>query len=324
MGGADAIDSQCSTYDVYDSIIQTLSDKSRFPSLNQLSVIGHSNGGAFISRFALLQESDNPGGFKTNYVEANAPSHAYMTKTRPSANIDEQTAPGFNSWPYGLEHMPRYPASRMPDARSVWARYVARDSTSLIGTIDNYALFHFGDQSPASNAQGGTDRDQRNYAWWAYKVLLSGANVDVSKMWGFKHLSAAGAVESWNAVPFNHKNCIVPGVGHVAREMFASSCGRDAILGIDHQGGNGNGGKQHAVVTSTSQLTSTSTSAPTAILDTQALLPAATSSALPVSQIISSTNNFHHESNTGISLTSTSTSVLIFILSLGHCLSLLL
>lgn len=220
MGGNDAINAQCSTYDIWDSIIEALSDKSRFPHLTQLSIVGHSDGGAFVSRYSLLQDSSTPGGFQTSIVEANAPTHVYMTKSRPSSNINDQTAPGFNSWPYGLENMPRYVAQHMGNPRDTWARYVARDSTQLVGTADTYANYHFGDQSPSANAQGGTDRDQRNFAWWTYKVLLSGANINVSNMWGYKHLSSS--VNSFNSAPFNHKLCIVPGVGHVASQMYST------------------------------------------------------------------------------------------------------
>lgn len=119
MGGYDSEDADCSTYDVYDALTATFLRKDLYPALQKLTYIGHSDGGAFVSRYSLI--ADDVDGLTVRWVEANAPSHAYLTNNRPVDNDATDSCDGYNDWEYGVaDGLPRYVADRFNDATSIF------------------------------------------------------------------------------------------------------------------------------------------------------------------------------------------------------------
>jgi len=97
------VDAECSTYDVYDSLTSNYLRKDLYPNLEKLYYLGHSDGGAFISRYSLISEEMTE--LEIRYIEANAPSHAYLTSNRPS----DMDCSGYDNWEYGVHGtLPRY------------------------------------------------------------------------------------------------------------------------------------------------------------------------------------------------------------------------
>ena len=94
-GGADASPGCCggekpvSSFDVLDSLVKLLSDRDRFPSLDEIVFVGHSAGGQCVQRYALSTKlPPTPEGDAANdspevrYIIANPSSYAYLNKSR--------------------------------------------------------------------------------------------------------------------------------------------------------------------------------------------------------------------------------------------------
>ncbi|CAD6887008.1 unnamed protein product [Tilletia controversa] len=243
---------QISTYDVLDEVITYISNRSRHPNLQKITLVGHSAGAQALSRYLTLNPAVLSGvnGIRIRSVIANAPSMVYFTEDRPDNDAAQtqvasrKTASGtasptgcsFNDWRYGLSGaMPRYVAARAPggpgDGLRLFSSYIAKDVVKIVGTNDVYALAEgSGDQSCAVQTQGGPNRRDRNYAAWVYINLLAGTNEDVSAFYGYANLSKSVRPVSELGTVFRHQLGIVSGVGHDSTKMFASPVGISALL----------------------------------------------------------------------------------------------
>lgn len=239
--GQDAVNAPgCSSYDVYDWIRNQFSDRNKYPNLERVSFVGHSDGGAFVSRYALISDDWSPQGIAVVFIVANAPTQPYFTDFRPSAQIFNSTGSceGWNAWPYGTQGniTAPYVAKRWKGQKAMFKRYISRHVRMLNGDIDTRSRFDFGDDSCPAHVQGGSNRRDRGYDYWLYKALLAGAHKsdDVGGIARMKTFSAyarlAAQVKPIASGHFHHQFCVVPSVGHVAQDIWASRCGQDAIV----------------------------------------------------------------------------------------------
>lgn len=90
-------------------------------------------------------------------------------------------------------------------------------------------MYDFGDDSCSVLAQGGLNRRDRNYAWWAYRNLLAGTSTNVTAYYGAKNLTESGLKAIGAGNGFGHRDCVVLNVGHVDAKMYASECGQYAL-----------------------------------------------------------------------------------------------
>ncbi|WFD27500.1 hypothetical protein MNAN1_002497 [Malassezia nana] len=82
----------------------------------------------------------------------------------------------YNTWRYGLDDFDIPPfAGRKP--YQYFSNYATRDVVTLAGLLD---IYNEGDQYCMALLQGGTQRIQRNLAYWKYINLLGGTQNDVS------------------------------------------------------------------------------------------------------------------------------------------------
>ncbi|SPO31885.1 uncharacterized protein UTRI_06722 [Ustilago trichophora] len=225
--GADAVApagvGSCSSFDVIDSLVNLLRDRSKFPNLRRVFVVAHSGGASMMAKYGMLKPNT---GYK--YVLANSPSMPYFTTARPNSPAG---CSDFNTWGYGFgSPMPRYVAERNPGGPSAFRNWITQDITLMTADLDTYSRDQSGDQSCPVQAQGGQNRRDRGYAWWAYINLLGGTQTDVSQFYGYQSLKDQG-VSSLNPWRFGARYCVVDGVGHDNYAMFSSDCGRAAITG---------------------------------------------------------------------------------------------
>lgn len=224
--GADAIAPAgvpaCSSMDVYDNLLNFVYDRSKFPNLKRVFLVGHSAGASMLGKYNMLSKRQD-----IRYILANSPSNAYFTNARPNP---DQSCGGFTNWGYGWDGaLPRYVASRNPGGAGGFVNYITKDVTLMTGTIDTFSRDSTGDQSCQVKTQGGENRRDRGYAWWAYLNLLGGTNTDVSQFYGYNTLK--GQVSSLRPWKFGARYCVVPNTGHDNYAMFASDCGRAALNG---------------------------------------------------------------------------------------------
>lgn len=215
----------CSSYEVYDYLLKYLSDnQSKFPNLATVVVAGFSAGGNTISRYSTIADDKNYR-FKLRYVIVSPASQAYFSSPRPwlATCSDAFTWP--NQWVNS--GAPRYVASRLGDAATLFKQWMARDVISSVGTADTSGL----DETCGTQSGGGTGRSGRSYAYWAYKNMAAKTGKDVSRYPGYGNLTATGATVPLAAgTTFRHQNCIVQGIAHDATAMYASNCVSQALF----------------------------------------------------------------------------------------------
>lgn len=212
----------CSSFDVYDALIASLRDKGRFPNVKRIFIVAHSRGSAMAARYGMLSSNTD-----VRYVLANAPVMPYFTSARP---LSSSNCADYNLWGYGwAEPLPRYVSAKNPGPVHAFRNWVAQDITWLTGDLDTYSRDQTGDQTCMIQTQGGQNRRDRGYAFWAYINLLGGTRTNVSDYYGYDALKRQ--VTSVSPSAFNVRNCVVDGVAHDNFGMFASDCGRAAING---------------------------------------------------------------------------------------------
>ena len=93
-GGGDANGTELSSFDIIDTLFARLSDKSLFPNIKRIALVGFSAGGQFVGRYVAVGKGKVGEGIELKYV-AMAPS----TFLRLEPN---------DTWHYGLKNRPRY------------------------------------------------------------------------------------------------------------------------------------------------------------------------------------------------------------------------
>lgn len=93
-GGGDANGTELSSFDVIDTILARLSDKTLFPNIKRIAVIGFSAGGQFVGRYVAVGKAEVRSDIELRYA-AMAPS-TFLT-LEPN-----------DTWHYGLKDRPRY------------------------------------------------------------------------------------------------------------------------------------------------------------------------------------------------------------------------
>jgi pimeloyl-ACP methyl ester carboxylesterase len=202
------------SFAIVDQLLLQLSDKSRFPALKEVVLAGHSGGGQFVQRYAIIGHAPEQlaqANLELRFVVANPSTYFYFNDERPTA--DGSLAPfagavsckSFDHWRYGPTHAPTayIGASSFTDLER---SYFARNVVVLLGTADTDPNHPDLDTSCAAEAQG-PNRLERGKAYFRYERLQ-------------------------HADPHPHLFWLVPGVGHDDTSMFNSTCGIAALFDV--------------------------------------------------------------------------------------------
>lgn len=201
-----------SSFDVIDNIFQQLADHSRFPNLKKIVLAGHSAGGQFVQRYAVVghgEDALSAADIHVRYVVANPASYLYFDNQRLQAegsfvSVDEESCAGLNDWNLGLAgKLPSYvtqPISVDQIKKSYWKR----DVVYLLGTADNDPNADALGSSCRYKIQGPT-RYARGLAYASYVRLTSQGRA-------------------------NHQVVEVANVSHHPYAMYASAFGMAALL----------------------------------------------------------------------------------------------
>jgi pimeloyl-ACP methyl ester carboxylesterase len=130
-----------SSFAAMDEIVTSLADRSRFPNLTHITVVGHSAGGQFTQRYAAFGLA--PGvvrGVGVNFVVANPSSYVYLDPARPEPDgggfrtPSGGACPDYDTYKYGLAGRGGYPGRLTPEQAR--ATYLSRRVTILNGGAD--------------------------------------------------------------------------------------------------------------------------------------------------------------------------------------------
>ena len=109
-GGSRGAGTACSTYDVYDALLESFQNTTAYPNLKTVYWAGHSGGAAFLSRYSVIAQ-DSPPGFNMRYLTANSPSFLYFTPQRP---VNPVNCANYDNWMFGFGgNFTRYAKNRI-------------------------------------------------------------------------------------------------------------------------------------------------------------------------------------------------------------------
>ena len=195
-----------SSYDVVDSMIAILSDKTHFPNLTRIVLTGHSAGAQFTNVYAAASPmEDIVSGVEVKYLVANSQYFFYPGPERWDPASSQFTVPagcdGYQDWPYGTERLIEYASRFQPS--EIRDRFVNRRLTFLLGSLD---LFTSGslNTTDCEAALLGENRFRRGENIFNYiETFFPGSN--------------------------GHEKVLVNNVGHDAAQMYNSASGLEAL-----------------------------------------------------------------------------------------------
>ena len=196
-----------SSFEVVDKLISIAADRTRFPNLDVIAVVGHSAGGQFVQRYAAGGQAPSlhpDHGFV--FVVANPSSFMYLDRLRPVSGSTTtfaipSTTCRYNDYRYGMDYMnPYMDETAQP---TIVEQYLQRFVVYLAGELDDDATDPTLDTSCRAMAQG-PHRLARGTAYANYIERYYPVNA--------------------------HRLLLVPGVGHSSTDMFRSSEGRSVIF----------------------------------------------------------------------------------------------
>jgi pimeloyl-ACP methyl ester carboxylesterase len=194
-----------SSFAVLDEMVRKLGDRSLFPNLKQITIVGHSAGGQFVQRYAAGGAGEGSVSVPVRYVTANPSSYMYLNGYRVSSSGSWTTPTScadYDEYRYGLKDLGDYPYMSRVGASTLTSRYPGRKVTYLLGTADTVA---------------DSDMDT------TCKAMLQGQN---RYQRGLTYSSFMNKYYAGNS----HRVVTVSGVGHSASKMYGSATGRQAIF----------------------------------------------------------------------------------------------
>lgn len=191
-----------SSYDVVDTLMQRLADKSTFPNLKKIILTGHSAGAQFTNLYAAASPMpDQLGDMEVEYLVANSQYFFYPGPERWDPNSNQFVTPSgcsnYQNWPYGTASSTTY-LSRF-EASDIRSRYASRKLTYLLGTLDIFTSGTLNTTDCAATLLG-ENRFRRGENMFSYMETFFSSNNP-------------------------HTKVTVPNVGHSAPEMYNSAEG---------------------------------------------------------------------------------------------------
>ncbi len=211
--GPEAEKVSISAFEVIDDWLVALTDPDLFPRLQNVVLVGHSGGGQFVQRYAMIGKFEPPANVKIRYVVSAPSSYAYPSAERydqrsnrfvvPDDAVVAQ-CPEYNDWGYGLGKPYAYFSD--VDTKAIAERYQKRSVFYLCGSNDNDPNDDTIGRSRGAMMQG-RHRLERMQVFAAYLENKYGRSIQRT-----------------------HRFAVVPGVGHFGKGTMNSSQGLMALF----------------------------------------------------------------------------------------------
>jgi hypothetical protein len=168
-----------SSFSLIDSMIASACNKKIFPKLKKITIIGHSAGGQFVSRYVGMTPMPNIlKGYKFNFIVMNPSSYMYLDDRRPVktemgltfTKPDTSGCSTFNEYPRGMEKLNPYAAKI--GVETIKQQFLNRDIAFILGEKDVNMNDSSLDKSCGGNLQGRF-RLERGQFFYEYLQLYS-------------------------------------------------------------------------------------------------------------------------------------------------------
>jgi hypothetical protein len=168
-----------SSFSLVDSLIARACNKKLFPKLKKITIIGHSAGGQFVSRYVGMTTIPTISSKYTfNFIVMNPSTYLYLDDRRPVKTEtgltfikpDTSGCPSFNDYPRGMDKLNPY-ASNV-GVEKIKQQFLKRDITYILGEKDVNMNDSSLDKSCEGNMQGRF-RLERGQFYFEYIQLYS-------------------------------------------------------------------------------------------------------------------------------------------------------
>ena len=168
-----------SSFSLIDSVIARACNQKLFPNLKKITVVGHSAGGQFVSRYVGMTPLPNTlKGYKFNFIVMNPSTYLYLDERRPVQTdkglafvkpnaTDCQT---YNDYPRGMANLNPYAA--LVGVETITQQFLKRDIAYILGEKDVNVNDSSLDKSCEGNMQGRF-RLERGQFYYAYIQLFA-------------------------------------------------------------------------------------------------------------------------------------------------------
>jgi pimeloyl-ACP methyl ester carboxylesterase len=202
-----------SAFEVMDRWLEELTESGRFPGLRDIVLVGHSAGGQFVQRYAMVGKFEPPAKIRCRYVVSAPSGYAYATGERFNPSTKQISIPDaailadcpeYNRWGHGLEEPFAYFADT--DFEMIAKRYAKRYVFYLCGENDNDPNCETMGRSCGAMLQG---RHRLERMQWFAAYLRHHYGPTISR---------------------RHAFAVVPGVGHHGLGTMTSLAGRKFLF----------------------------------------------------------------------------------------------
>jgi len=168
-----------SSFSLIDSVIARACNKKLFPNLKRITVIGHSAGGQFVSRYVGMTPLPNTlPNYKFNFIVMNPSTYLYLDDRRPVqtdqglmfVKPDATDCSSFNDYPRGMEKLNPY--AEKVGVETIKQQFLNRDVSIVLGEKDVNVNDSSLDKSCEGNMQGRF-RLERGQFYYAYLQLFA-------------------------------------------------------------------------------------------------------------------------------------------------------
>lgn len=213
-----------SSYDIIDGVAKMARDKSLFPKVTKVSVIGHSAGAQLSVRYAALIKD---ASLVSQFLVYNPGTSLYLTADRYTDPASSACANTYNNWKYGLvNYNGDYNAAALStdgNRRKVAFGYGNKRIHWFFGDKDTEPAT---DNKCEAQLGGGSTRYGRGLVFWMYLNAYFATGADMSKYKqaasslgltvDFSKMRTVGCTKTYK---LTHTIDIVPGVGHDEYKM---------------------------------------------------------------------------------------------------------
>jgi hypothetical protein len=202
-----------SSFSLVDSLIARACNKKLFPSLKKITIIGHSAGGQFVSRYVGMTSLPNKlSAYKFNFIVMNPSTYLYLDDFRPVqtekglvfVQPDTTGCSSFNDYPRGMDKLNPY--ASIVGVEKIKQQFLNRDITYILGEKDVNMNDSSLDKTCEGNMQGRF-RLERGQFYYEYIQLFA----KKKKI---------------------HQIAVVPDVAHDGDKMVNSKAARWHLFGI--------------------------------------------------------------------------------------------